>query len=115
MNELEEKTLPLVVWLGDAIILDDNLKLGSDFLLCKRVDDHSNWCMWDGKEFYDKPNHTIENGVALVGLYSFSDGYQADIAMSWCEGPEISEFLNHYGEFQCVMTNQWYDIGQLNT
>ena len=115
MNELEEKTLPLVVWLGDAIILDDNLELGSDFLLCKRVDDHSNWCMWDGKEFYDKPNHTIENGVALVGLYSFSDGYQADIAMSWCEGPEISEFLDHYGEFQCVMTNQWYDIGQLNT
>ena len=115
MNELEEKTLPLVVWLGDAIILDDNLELGSDFLLCKRVDDHSNWCMWDGKEFYDKPSHTIDNGVALVGLYSFSDGYQADIAMSWCKGPEISEFLNHYGEFQCVMTNQWYDIGQLNT
>src|SRR6056297_2791924 len=91
------------------------IELGMDFLLCKNVDDHSSWCMWDGNEFYNKPNQTIDNGVALVGLYSFSDGLQAKVAMSWCKGPEISEFLENYGYFQCVMTNHWYDIGQLNT
>jgi len=115
MTRLKDKDKPMVVWLGDAIILDDELDLGTDFLLCKNVDDHSSWCMWDGNEFYNKPNQTIDNGVALVGLYSFSDGLQAKVAMSWCKGPEISEFLENYGSFQCVMTNHWYDIGQLNT
>jgi len=77
VKELSEPSLPLVVWLGDAIILDDNLELGTNFLLCKEVKDHHNWCMWDGKSFYDKPTHHVDKGVALVGLYSFANGKDA--------------------------------------
>lgn len=117
MKALDDPNKPVVVWLGDAIILDDDLRLGEDFLLCKEVDDHSAWCMWDGISFYNKPNESIAGGVALVGLYSFSNGLHALESFGMSYGPEISEALEYYGstQFERVMTNQWYDIGQLST
>jgi len=116
--QLTNPSLPLVVWLGDAIILEETLKLGTNFLLCKEVDDHHNWCMWDSKEFYDKPDHRVNNSVALVGLYSFSNG--KDALDSFNVNPnayDISTALNEYGStrFNCVMTDKWYDIGDLPT
>jgi len=118
VKELSEPSLPLVVWLGDAIILDDNLELGTNFLLCKEVKDHHNWCMWDGKSFYDKPTHHVDKGVALVGLYSFANGKDAlDAFISNPDAYDISVALNEYGSsrFNCKLTDKWYDIGDLPT
>ena len=114
MNELSNDD-PVVVWLGDAIILEERMPLGDDFLLCKKVDNHSAWCMWDGNSFYDKPAFKINNGVALVGLYSFSDGAKAKKAFNTTDGYNISDALKMYGSFQNVMTDKWYDIGDLPT
>lgn len=118
MNSLSDKSLPVVVWLGDAIILDNDLQLGENFLLCKEVDDHQNWCMWDSKQFYDKPESQIHNGVALVGLYSFSNGKDALEAFEFDPDQyNISVALVGYGatRFKKAMTNKWYDIGDLPT
>lgn len=117
IKALDDPSKPVVVWLGDAIVLDRTLELGTNFLLCKEVDDHSSWCMWDGRSFYNKPNHTVPNGVALVGVYSFSDGIRALESFGMTDGPEISDALQYYcsENFARVMTNQWYDIGQLST
>jgi glucose-1-phosphate thymidylyltransferase len=120
INSLDDLSLPLVVWLGDAIILENNMKLGTDFLLCKEVEDHHNWCMWNGKNFYDKPAHTIPGGVALVGLYSFSNGRYAKSAFERTDQSyEISDALEEYDKdcniFRSVMTDKWYDIGELQT
>ena len=116
MNELTNDN-PVVVWLGDAIILEEvGLEnMGRDFLLCKDVDNHSDWCMWDGRTFYNKPHLKVKDGVALVGLYSFSDGKKAREAFNSTDGYDISDALEIYGSFFKVMTNKWYDIGDLPT
>ena len=108
---------PLVVWLGDAIIIDKQLPLGEDFLLVKEVNDHFSWCMWDGKKFFNKPTETIPNAVALVGLYSFSNGASAKAAFQVDEY-DISSALDAYQvdratSFNRVHTNKWYDIGDI--
>lgn len=118
IEELTNKDLPLVVWLGDAIILDEDLPLGSDFLLVKDVEDHFAWCMWNGKEFFNKPTETIPNGVALVGLYSFDDGHKAAVAFETTNDYDISFALEKYIElsgntFDHIHTNKWYDIGDI--
>ena len=118
IQQLSNKDLPLVVWLGDAIILDDDLPLGSNFLLTKEVDDHFAWCMWDGKRFFNKPNSTIPNAAALVGLYSFKDGVAADYAFSSTTEYDISFALEKYARstgntFDRISTNKWYDIGDI--
>lgn len=115
MNALEDPSKPVVVWLGDAIILEDNMPLGKDFLLCKDVENQSAWCMYDGHEFYNKPTSTISNAVALVGLYSFKDGNSAKNAFNCVEQYDISFALEVYGKYEQVMTNLWYDIGDLPT
>jgi dTDP-glucose pyrophosphorylase len=121
ISKIKEKNTPLVVWLGDAIILDKDLPLGSNFLLCKEVQDHSSWCMWDGTKFYDKPAKTIQDGVALVGLYSFYNGSDAALYFTRSESYDISDVLSIYSDdltthtFAKVMTNRWYDIGELST
>jgi len=121
IGALNDPSLPLVVWLGDAIILENNMKLGTDLLLCKEVEDHHNWCMWTGADFYDKPAHTIPGGVALVGLYSFADGLRAKDSFTYgSESYDISDGLIDYSNgrsdlFKKVMTNKWYDIGDLPT
>ena len=104
---------PVVVWLGDAIILEESLPLGSDFLLTKQVDDHFAWCMWDGTNFYNKPKETILNANALVGLYSFQNGLAAESAFKQTAGYDISDALEIYGTFDEVNTNSWYDIGDI--
>jgi len=115
VNELSCPDLPLVVWLGDAIILEEDMPFGTDFLLAKSADDHSNWCMWDGSNFFNKPDNSIANADALVGLYSFNDGLEAKEAFNYASGYEISEALENYnaGNYTKVMTNKWYDIGEL--
>lgn len=116
MRALSDPTLPVVVWLGDAIILEDDLPLGSDFLLTKEVDDQAAWCMWDGQNFYNKPTSTVSNSVALVGLYSFSDGQKAKDAFTSTDEYDISAALEEYNySFMNVNTNKWYDIGDLPT
>lgn len=115
INGLLSPQLPLVVWLGDAIILEEDMPLGTDFLLTKQVDDQSAWCMWDGQEYYNKPNQPVPNSVALVGLYSFFDGRQAKEAFRDTDGYDISDALTEYGSFDRVVTDKWYDIGDLPT
>ena len=56
MNALKNPLKPVVVWLGDAIILEKNMPLGTNFLLTKEVDNQSAWCMWDGTKYYNKPD-----------------------------------------------------------
>lgn len=116
-KSIKEKTNPLIVWLGDAIILDDDLPIGTDFLLCKEESDHSQWCVWTGDAFFNKPKTNIPNGVALVGMYSFSDGPSAIQAFNSANSYDISFALEIYGtaKFERVMTNRWYDIGELPT
>ena len=121
---LKDPNLPLVVWLGDAIILDDDLPLGSDFVLTTKVDDHSAWCMYDGDKYYNKPKENIDNAEALVGLYSFSKGWDARHHFIKNQGYDISEAIDAYcKDFQSttprrmksINTDQWYDIGELRT
>lgn len=114
IDELNNSDLPLVVWLGDAIILDDDLPLGTDFLLVKEVEDHFAWCMWDGKKYYNKPTETVSDAVALVGLYSFSDGTIATSAFRNTNDYDISAALDDYGsQYKRVYTSKWYDIGDI--
>ena len=117
IDVLKDETLPLVVWLGDAIILDDSLPLGTDFLLVKDVEDHFAWCMWDDKQYYNKPAETVPNAVALVGLYSFKDGAGASYAFE-TKKYDISFALEKYSQwtgnsFDRIYTNKWYDIGDI--
>lgn len=118
IDALKDETLPLVVWLGDAIILDEDLPLGTDFLLTRKVEDHFAWCMWDGKDFFNKPTESIPNAVALVGLYSFSDGTGASYAFENTKEYDISFALEKYSRstsrnFERIETNNWYDIGDI--
>ena len=120
MEALESNFNPVVVWLGDAIILEKGLPLGHDFLLTKRVEDQSAWCMWDGRNYYNKPKQPVENCNALVGLYSFRDGVAALNAFKHTDGYDISDALEHYtmdsdNQLAEYITDQWYDIGDLPT
>jgi dTDP-glucose pyrophosphorylase len=116
---LKDTSIPTVVWLGDAIILEEELPLGTDFLLTKKVSDHHNWCMWDVMHniFYDKPNETRPNSVALVGLYSFYDTVRLMGALADSAGEyDISTALSNYGyKFEKIVTEQWYDIGEISS
>ena len=116
IDEFNNSDLPLVVWLGDAIILDDDLPLGTDFLLTKEVEDHFAWCMWDGKEFFNKPTETVSDAVALVGLYSFNDGTIATSAFRNTDDYDISAALDAYSsQYKRVYTQKWYDIGDISS
>ncbi len=119
IKKLKNLDKPLVVWLGDAIILEKDLPLGDDFLLTKEVQDQSSWCMWDGSQYYNKPKWYIDDAVALVGLYSFAYGPGASKAFDRTNEYDISHALENYaaewGSFQKIVTNKWYDIGDLPT
>lgn len=115
-SQLEETNCPLVVWLGDTLVFDKNLPLGTNFLLTKTVDNHSQWCMWNGNQFFNKPTEQIENGRALVGVYSFDDGNKAKQSFLDTDGYEISDSLELYGQsFDSLDTQEWYDIGTLSS
>jgi len=121
----ESENDSVVVWLGDAIILENDLPLGTDFLLTKEVTEQSAWCMWDGNDFYNKPGFKVEDANALVGLYSFSSFNNAKYAFETTYMPEnniveISSALKVYSyktekEYKNIKTNAWYDIGDLRT
>ena len=117
--ELKNTDVPCAIWLGDAIILENTLPFGQDFLLCKKVVDQQNWCMWDvgNNLYYDKPTQVINNASALVGLYSFSSTLDMLNVFRLTKGEtEISTALMlHSKKFLKVHTNQWYDIGQISS
>jgi glucose-1-phosphate thymidylyltransferase len=106
---------PVVVWLGDAIILEEDMPLGTDFLLTKKVNNQSSWCMWDGHNYFNKPTTHVEDAEALVGLYSFKNGQRALSAFRSTNEYDISYALELYGKFNKVTTNKWYDIGDLSS
>lgn len=115
-DKLDDIENPLVVWLGDTLVFDKGLPLGTNFLLTKTVDDHSQWCMWDGTSFYNKPTEQIKNGLALVGVYSFNNGNHAKYSFLGTDGYEISDALEMYGsEFDSLNTKEWHDIGTLSS
>ena len=118
-KEITNYDIPAVVWLGDAIILEEDMPLGTDFLLCKDVIDHHNWCMWDegNAVYHDKPTVSIPNGVALVGLYSFSNSLDMMAAFVETQDEyEISTALKKYPKkFNKVLTEEWYDIGEISS
>jgi dTDP-glucose pyrophosphorylase len=111
------ESIPTVVWLGDTIVVDQELPLGTDFLLVKEnVTDHSAWCMWDGEEFFNKPKENIEKGKALVGVYSFEDGSVCRSSFRVTKGSyEISDALKMARGFGYAIAKNWYDIGQLDS
>tara|TARA_B100000927_G_scaffold286514_1_gene278120 strand:+ start:103 stop:1590 length:1488 start_codon:yes stop_codon:yes gene_type:complete len=119
IKKLKHLDKPLVVWLGDAIILEKDLPLGEDFLLTKEVEDQSSWCMWDGMQYYNKPKWYVDDAVALVGLYSFGYGPGAAKAFDETDEYDISHALENYaeewGSFNKIVTDKWYDIGDLPT
>lgn len=118
LSVLDDSTRPLVVWLGDAIIVNETYPMGDDFLLTKQVVDQSPWCIWDGTKFYDKPLETIIGGHALVGLYSFKNGVLAKELFDNSDDYNISAALSLYAEhsnFKNIITNSWYDIGDITT
>jgi glucose-1-phosphate thymidylyltransferase len=117
INIIGPRDIPLVVWLGDTLVFDEDLPLGEDFLLTKEVDNHAEWCMWDGDQFYDKPVTPIENARALVGVYSFSSKMKARDAFCDTEGEyDISAALEAYMyDFKSVLVKEWYDIGTISS
>ena len=119
INELEDRSLPLVVWLGDAIVLEDELPIGKNFLLTTYVEDQKPWCIWDGTEFHDKPDEPID-GNALVGVYGFRSTHDAGTSFNYPKVRyEISGALRVYtacySPFDNVFTREWYDVGEVST
>jgi glucose-1-phosphate thymidylyltransferase len=113
-----ESSAPTVIWLGDTIVVNQELPFGNDFLLVKEnVADQSAWCIWDGEKFYNKPKENIENGKALVGVYSFANGLDAVAAFGISQSRyDISSALEQMKErFDCVVAKNWYDIGELDS
>jgi len=119
VDSITDMSIPTVVWLGDAIILEEELPLGKDFLLTKEVTDHNNWCMWNvvNNTFHDKPVETVPNAVALVGLYSFSDTLRFMSALVDTDGQyDISSALVAYQrKYEPISTEKWYDIGEVSS
>lgn len=122
--------LPTVVWLGDTIIGQEKLQLGDDFVLCaKEVEDQSEWCIYSPtskRHYYNKPKTNIENGYALVGIYSFSNGRAFSLASAITSKQnsigEISDLLVYYQnnatsdwKMPYIITNEWYDMGNFRT
>lgn len=133
-NYIDDCELPLVVWLGDAIVLEDNLPFGKDFLLTKsNVEDQSLWCMWvpsfegSKSKFINKPKNGLINlkgpdPLALVGVYGFRQTSSVLYAFHQTfNSYEISDALLEYESpfdgnlFKAVDTKKWYDIGELST
>lgn len=112
VGALEDHSRPLVVWLGDTIAELGETPLGEDWILVEPVEDSSQWCVVSGRGYEDKPL-SGGRGMALIGVYSFSDGLSAARAFGE-EGQEISEALRSYGrELSPERPRTWLDIGTL--
>ena len=112
----------VVVWLGDAIILDEDVVFGLDFLMTIEAEDQSPWCVWGGlgsRLYVNKPKSTVPGARALVGLYSFSSSVAAKNAFTLTTGYDISDALNAYERmgrlFHDLPAKEWYDIGEPRT
>jgi len=112
---LLDKESPVVVWLGDTIVLDTNLPFGTDFLAVAEKPDHSEWCVTDGKTYFDKPVEFHTGFKALVGIYGWQRGrllgsHLGDSTI----GPEISSILQLHKEFKLVNVQHHFDVGNFN-
>lgn len=118
---INNRNNPCVVWLGDTIIRE-KLPLGNDFIaVSESVEDQSEWCIFDGNHFYNKPEHNINNGKALIGLYSFSDGITFDCVfdkdmLGAAVDNEISDIISTYNKpLEPISVDEWYDMGNFRT
>jgi glucose-1-phosphate thymidylyltransferase len=122
-----EEEMPVMVWLGDTICLENNLDLSKSFLVTSPVEDYQRWCLVDDEcNLYDKPALPPRTDKALIGIYYFSNEKvfwsSLDKGMDKPKHKgeyQISSLLNSYLEagqfFDLEVTDEWYDCGELRT
>ena len=124
-NELlTEHKLPVLVWLGDTVCVDEMFNFDHDFLAVSKVKDYSRWCLVDDNiNFYDKPEIKPNTQNALIGIYFFKNcDMFNDLLKVSMNNPkiknehQISSLLNEYKKnvnFNLHHTDNWYDCGDL--
>lgn len=104
---------PVVVWFGDTILFDQ-LPLGETFFATAHVDDQSEFLVWDGDSFYNKPENPTPRGRAFVGVFGASGAALKRALRDTPQHYEVGELilaLTERGtplEVPCV---DWHDIG----
>jgi len=127
INQIGEKyKMPILVWLGDTICLED-FNINESFLATSSVDDYSRWCLVDDDcNFYDKPEVAPRTNQALIGIYNFCNprlffnSLKKGMKMPTLKNEhQISSLLDSYisngGFFELQNTKKWYDCGELQT
>jgi len=127
INQIGENyKMPILVWLGDTICLED-FNITESFLATSSVDDYSRWCLVDDEcNFYDKPEVAPRTNQALIGIYNFCNPHlffnslKRGMKMPTLKNEhQISSLLDSYisngGFFELQNTEKWYDCGELQT
>lgn len=127
-----------VIWLGDSIILKPSFSKISESIknserggcinssasvTCGVVPDYSRWCLCnnEGTGLFDKPTDDPGTRLALAGLYEFSSLSELKKATDVIISSEvivrgefqISQALEKFLPLEVVITNEWYDVGDL--
>jgi dTDP-glucose pyrophosphorylase len=107
--------IPLLVWLGDTLC-DFEPNWSEDFVVAAgssyKIDDQSQWCVYDRKKYYNKPQERISGAYPLVGVYYFTNGAKASLAFANTNGYDISEVLQLFNMEICF-ADEWHDIGDI--
>lgn len=90
----------LFIHLSDFVASDEYLNLHKDTIATFSVDDHRRWCMVipraDSSDmisgFVDKPAQNVENGLAVAGLYNFSNASRLRNIGELLENKSTSEY-----------------------
>lgn len=126
-RKINQGLLPMMVWLGDTICLENKLPLDKSFLVTSPVEDYQRWCLVDEDcVFYDKPDTPPRTNKALIGIYFFHNPQGFWKALDEGMGKpkikseyQISSLLESYLQnshfFYLVVTQEWYDCGELRT
>lgn len=130
-EELENPNRPLLIWLGDTLNNDDAIvdyisndvtNMESFIGVSSDIDNQSEWCIiGPGGKFIDKPEASIPDGNALVGIYYIHDHEYLEryfkMVYRTKNQNEISHLLTSGGDIQYNQMNlpNWHDIGQLST
>lgn len=123
--EIENINDGITIWLGDTICLD-TFNYSQDFLAVHKVQDTHRWCLVDKEcNLYDKVEGEVPTDLALIGVYNFKNGMDFDLAIDNAMNyplikneHQISSLINEYlklHKFSLVISNKWYDCGELNT
>jgi dTDP-glucose pyrophosphorylase len=119
--------LPVLVWLGDTICLEQEFDFSRSFLVTSPVQDYQRWCLVDKNcNFYDKPDTPPRTDKALIGIYYFNNPkvYQKALDKGMHHPKykgeyQIASLLNSYIDagqfFDLEITREWYDCGELHT